>query len=254
MVNYKQEMRDLFEVSIGKIREFRKKSYEQAFQDLYESHQTFFQQLEEGLKEGVSKEEAAGWIPQYAKEKLESLPKRKREVLEVDYNLCMAVYVIPLLKFGDLEEVNLLSNKVVETWNKENTTSLILKASRFEEVLGGFKKGLCYITTAVCQKRNLPDDCQELETLRLYRDTYLKSTREGQNLVQEYYDLAPILIQGMNGSKEEIYDRIYQNTILPCIEKIHSGDMEECKVLYQSMVEEMGHQFGGSLWKGKEDV
>lgn len=245
------KMRELFDVSFGKIRSFRKKSYEATFHGLYETFQSFFQELAEEVQEESEIEKVAGYIPQYVKEKLKSVSKRKREILGIDYNLCMAVYVIPLLKYSNTEEIKRVASKMVTLWNEMEMIPLTLKESSFEEILGGFKKGFCYITTAVCAAKNLPDDCEELEILRNYRDTYLMTTVEGEALVHQYYEWAPALIQGIesSGTSEKVYEAIYKETILLCIEMIQKGEWEACKQVYKTMVESMMLRFGGSMGK-----
>lgn len=44
--------------------------------------------------------------------------------------------------------------------------------------------GWCFLTTACCKYKGLPDDCAELETLRRFRDNYLK----GRNTVRSLYE------------------------------------------------------------------
>ena len=67
---------------------------------------------------------------------------------------------------------------------------------------GGGKKG-CFITTAACELRGLPDDCHELRVLRRFRDDVLVTSREGRALVEEYYRVAPrlVLIVEVNGEQ-----------------------------------------------------
>lgn len=55
------------------------------------------------------------------------------------------------------------------------------------------KKG-CFLTTAACEHRGLPDDCFELSTMRGFRDRVLLKTTAGQTMVQHYYDTAPLLV------------------------------------------------------------
>lgn len=55
--------------------------------------------------------------------------------------------------------------------------------------------GGCFLTTACCKYKGLPDDCAELETLRRFRDTYLKETEYGSELIRAYYESAPALVE-----------------------------------------------------------
>ena len=117
--------------------------------------------------------------------------------------------------------------------------------SDYDIISGGFKKKLCYITTAVCESRNLPDDCYELTTLRTYRDDYLMRTEEGQKLVEEYYDIAPVLVMciDMQNNSKEIYENIYKKYLLPCLADIENDQMEACRENYVSMVHELERKY-----------
>ena len=111
---------------------------------------------------------------------------------------------------------------------------------------GGFKKNiLCYITTAVCEYQNKPDDCYELEILRRYRDTYLMQTKEGRSLVQEYYDIAPRIVWAidMQPDKDKIYQELYSEYLMPCIHYVEEECNKECKDLYVDMVRSLEKRF-----------
>lgn len=103
---------------------------------------------------------------------------------------------------------------------------------------GSSDSGGCYLTTACVVSKGLPDDCHELETLRKFRDSYLKPTEEGAKLVEEYYALAPRIVSRINESKERktVYDGLYEKVIAPCVALIEQGCYEETKDLYCKMV------------------
>ncbi|KMZ54633.1 cell wall-associated protease [Dorea sp. D27] len=75
-------------------------------------------------------------------------------------------------------------------------------------------------------------------TLRAYRDEYLMSTEDGRALVDEYYDIAPGIVQIINMQKDadEIYEELYKNCLAPCISCIEAGEEEQCRELYTRMV------------------
>ena len=95
----------------------------------------------------------------------------------------------------------------------------------------------CFLTTACTEYKGLPDDCMELTVLRAFRDSYLKNTAEGENLVREYYEIAPKIVERVNGSskKDEIYEEIYRR-IACCIEHIQAGENETAVQVYREMV------------------
>ena len=122
----------------------------------------------------------------------------------------------------------------------------MLQSSSYDDVQGGFKKNiLCYITTAVCEYQNKPDDCYELTTLRRYRDDYLMQTKEGRSLVQEYYNIAPRIVWAirMQPDKDRIYQNLYKDYLMPCIHYVEEKRNEECKDLYVDMVRGLEERF-----------
>ena len=107
------------------------------------------------------------------------------------------------------------------------------------------KSSLCFITTAVCKYFNKPDDCYELTTLRKFRDTWLIGQSDGKELIEEYYAIAPDIVNAIDGSskKDEIYMHIWSNYIEPCIKLIELGANDTCKKLYIEMVNKLKAKF-----------
>lgn len=95
----------------------------------------------------------------------------------------------------------------------------------------------CFLTTACCQYRGLPDDCYELTTLRKFRDTYLKTTEAGNALVEEYYRIAPSIVEKIMASPdkavllEDIYTEVCKILVL-----IEAKRQEAAVSAYQAMV------------------
>ena len=86
---------------------------------------------------------------------------------------------------------------MIERWN-DHDLELKISKSEFEQIQGGFKSRLCYITTAVCASLGKPDDCYELNLMRRYRDEYLVNQKGGEEIVAEYYDIAPTIVNRIN--------------------------------------------------------
>lgn len=95
----------------------------------------------------------------------------------------------------------------------------------------------CYLTTACCEYKNLPDDCYELETLRHVRDKYIKEKFYGEEMINYYYKDAPIIIEKINKhpNKNEIYEEIYHN-ITDAVKLIENGEIDEAIIRYLFMV------------------
>lgn len=84
--------------------------------------------------------------------------------------------------------------------------------NHWEEGNNVSSSGGCFLTTACCEYKGLPDDCYELTTLRYLRDSYMKKSLVGSKLVDLYYDIAPDIVEKINllDNKKEIYQEIYQ--------------------------------------------
>lgn len=97
--------------------------------------------------------------------------------------------------------------------------------------------GGCFLTTACCQHKGLPDDCYELTTLRSFRDTYLLKTEEGQKLVEEYYRIAPSIVDDIlaSANKEDILESIY-NEICKIIVLVEAKRFAQAIEAYRAMV------------------
>ena len=100
------------------------------------------------------------------------------------------------------------------------------------------KRRKCFLTTAVCEYLGKADDCEELTTLRAYRDNWLAKQPGGRELIEEYYAIAPGIVRAMKESARygEICEELLARYIRPCLALIAEGKNEECKLLYMEMV------------------
>jgi hypothetical protein len=98
--------------------------------------------------------------------------------------------------------------------------------------------GGCYITTAVCTLLGLGDDCEELQTLRSFRDTYMQETPERSAMVDDYYATAPSLMRHMEYFKERkaIFARWLELYIRPAVACIRRGANDQALQLYSEML------------------
>ncbi|MBR3315934.1 MAG: hypothetical protein IKG18_17575 [Atopobiaceae bacterium] len=104
----------------------------------------------------------------------------------------------------------------------------------------GSSSGGCYLTTACCEYRHLPDDCRELTAMRRLRDEYLSRSGEGRRLVADYYRTAPTIVARIDASPERdvLYDYIY-GVASDCAALVDRGDYESAKGKYLEMVERL---------------
>lgn len=228
---------------------FKRENYPNQFKKYYEKNLVIFEAIENGYNTVVDKEQflknMAHALVDAAVQNLDAISKKgKQESKLLDFNLCLAVYTLPsILEFKGVSSEP-LKDLILDTW-KEKFPKTNVQAATFESINKGFKRKFCYVTTAVCETFGKPDDCYELMLLREYRDGYLVSQRDGEELVQEYYDLAPSIVKHINqrDNREEIYSGIWTAYLDPCIRMIESGNHEECKELYIKMVRDLQDQY-----------
>lgn len=100
------------------------------------------------------------------------------------------------------------------------------------------RKPGCFLTTAACEYKGLPDDCRELQVLRGFRDTYLLASIEGQELVERYYAIAPEIAACLTPDQAEKVWRVVRG----CVKLVDVGDFGGAVSLYQAMVQEVGRE------------
>ena len=251
MDNLKEQLILLYDEMFEKVDKFCKASYNNIFleafrkyEDLVDGIADLLEDTPKGNRKAVI-DELAYVLPVYVKEKVSKLPDKEIKSLEVNYNMNMAAYVLPIITYSHDNYCEKVANRTVEIWNEMKVTSLNLSFSTYESIAGGFKKKLCYITTAVCEHQNKADDCYELTMLRNYRDNYLLKTEMGHLIVEEYYNIAPglVMIMNMQNEKNDIYQHIYEEYLIPCIHYIEEDKNEECRDLYVQMVRNLQKQY-----------
>ena len=113
-------------------------------------------------------------------------------------------------------------------------------AKIFAEQLRNPRKG-CFITTAVCDNFGKSDDCYELTMFRSFRDNWLANQPDGESLINEYYRIAPKIVNKINQLRnaKEIYQQIWNEYLQPCLSFIETGNYPECKSKYVEMVNKL---------------
>ena len=96
----------------------------------------------------------------------------------------------------------------------------------------------CFITTAVCDSFNKPDNCYELEMFRSFRDNWLSKQTDGKQLIEEYYTIAPKIVEKINSlaNAKEIYQSIWDNYLKECLRYLEQKNTKSCKKVYIDMV------------------
>lgn len=103
----------------------------------------------------------------------------------------------------------------------------------------------CYITSAVCECFNKPDDCEELVLFRRFRDEWLVKQIDGNNLIKRYYETAPQIVHKIKNenNSSEILQNIWNNYISKCYQLLKENKNYECKKVYINMVENLEKQY-----------
>lgn len=96
----------------------------------------------------------------------------------------------------------------------------------------------CFLTTACVHHKKLADDCKELNTLRDLRDNFMMTNDEGREIVRNYKQIGPRLIQSINGfeNREEIYEYMYQQLVLPSVKMVEEGKKAQAVEYYKDFV------------------
>ena len=96
--------------------------------------------------------------------------------------------------------------------------------------------GGCYLTSACVKAKGLGDDCDELTCLRNFRDNYLRNIENGQEEIDSYYAIAPEIVDRINQREDaqELWDSVYTELILPCVDYINSLENEKAYELYKN--------------------
>ena len=97
----------------------------------------------------------------------------------------------------------------------------------------------CYITTAVCHILGYEDDCQILETLRGFRDNYMKQQEDCLPLLEDYNVVGPMIGDKLFDDEncENVASVLFNIFIKGAIEAIEDQEYDDAVNLYLNMTE-----------------
>lgn len=234
-----------------KVRAFKKDSYHELFElhkkenyAFYFSIRTVLSNAAEEELDDICRQIAGAFIREQEEALAGSRKKSDRLSLQMDKNMFLVIYVLPSIKELRDSRADRLADVICEEWRKAFKDSNI-SASDYDSIMQGFKRKLCYVTTAVCRNLNKGEDCEELRLIREFRDGYLAASRDGQDLIDEYYDIAPTLVKRIARDEraQEKYIWLWNTYLAPCVAYIKSGQPENCKETYCSMMEELRKEY-----------
>lgn len=104
----------------------------------------------------------------------------------------------------------------------------------------------CFLTSACVDALGKEDDCYELETLRRFRDEWLASQDGGSQDIANYYSFAPSVVANIDRlpNRLNIYMKIYEELVSPCVKLIEEGRMQETWELYKGYAQNLIETYG----------
>jgi hypothetical protein len=103
----------------------------------------------------------------------------------------------------------------------------------------------CFITTATLVSIGKPDNCDELNAFRSFRDNWLTKQLDGQKLISEYYKIAPSIVNSINSvaDNEIFYRKLWTGSLEPCLNLIKQNRFTEAKTIYCNLVTDLKQNF-----------
>lgn len=133
-----------------------------------------------------------------------------------------------------------LNQRTTEALGQISANNVAIAAAQSQanaQIAANSGGGFCFITTAVCEFFHLGDDCEELKTLRDFRDNYLAKTNQGKAEIAMYYAIAPQIVEKIKhkDNKGQIYARMLSDYLFPAIDAIKTGDNEKAHNIYKKL-------------------
>jgi len=153
---------------------------------------------------------------------------------------------------GDCELLGRKDSDTYKNWMTGKITYKCHKSGKYKEYndkacndfkgykkTGNYKPSECYITTIVCEILGYEDHCELLNTLRDFRDNYLKKDLNNYlPILQEYDFIGPIIsdcIRNMDDNK--IFSLLIMSSyLIPCVNEIKNENYENAIRIYKEMV------------------
>ena len=244
-----ETMSNIFDITTPGLQMFSKKLYKSGFEQVYHKLVPAFDAIER-LYDTVGEPDVmirnmADAVVSTAKKQVDDCKKRHQKGDKmINLNMQLAIYIYPCIMEYRGKSSQPLVDAIAGAWKEAFPKTNVTPAS-YEVIEKGFHRKFCYITTAVCGSLNAADDCRELTLLRDFRDGYMASLPNGEEMIRSYYDVAPTIVKHID--RLEDHDRIYQEIwasyIHPCIRYIEDGKNEECLSLYAGMLDDLKKRY-----------
>lgn len=98
----------------------------------------------------------------------------------------------------------------------------------------------CFITTAICELDGKPDDCEELQLLRKFRDRQVAEVYP--EAITQYYAVAPTIVERLKTrpNREAVYRFLRDAYLVPAIAHIKAREFDHAYMAYVEMVKVAG--------------
>ena len=168
---------------------------------------------------------------------------RKTSSRSFDLRFAITTLTVPAILELNTPAAEHAADLFLQKWNAVHKNPV--GRATYSGIRDGFRKRLCFITTAVCTKLGKGDDCEELQALRTFRDGYFSQTTGGKEKIGEYYLFAPLIVEAVEafGGAETEWNRIYREYISPCLSALKSRRPEQCGRLYENMMLELENKW-----------
>lgn len=245
----------MLDQAADRISEFRKETYAASFERHLEENISVWCAFSSVWNEDTPDREqayiqVADCLTDKAQRMQECVKGRtKREELQLNMNLYMVSYFLPAIiayqrRCGAAEEeMKKMTGTICDRWNERFGQHI--QAADYESIQAGFKQKLCFVTTAVCCGLHKPQDCREIELMKRYRDEYLFRQDDGQEIIREYYDIAPTIVKRIarEATPEEKYLYLWEHYISKCVAHVENHENERCRQLYEMMMSELKTEY-----------
>lgn len=96
----------------------------------------------------------------------------------------------------------------------------------------------CFITEAVMSQQGMSDNSEPLMVLRAFRDHVMMQSPEGQAMVAEYEQMAPMVVEaiGTRPDAMQVFQQIYSEFIVPAVEAVKAGEYKGALEIYAKMI------------------
>lgn len=107
------------------------------------------------------------------------------------------------------------------------------------------KEKLCFLSETCFEYARRADDCFELHFLRKYRDEYVRLLPDGNHLIEDYYQTAPIILEriGSRYDADSIFSDLME-IIQHLVALIQTGEHTEALTLCKKEFQKVKDRFG----------